>query len=164
MFAPEHIVGLTIDGILSTAPANQAPGDKRGELRLEGTGPATILSDYIKDRPGKAPVWREAAELTGQGKEFSREFHYYARLGTFRQYRNPNEAYSKLGLLQTMRPTFPIGSVVRQTPPTAQIGDYLNTAIPTSVQHIDEMRQANDPILDLIWGRQLNFFELGLTI
>lgn len=160
LFAPEHIVGLTIDGILSSAPASQEVSGKRGELRLEGVGPATILTDYIKDRPGKTPVWREAAELTGQGKEFKREFTFHGRLGLFRQLRSETEAHDRLGMPITMTPTFPIGSVIRQTPATPDIRDYLRGVIPTSPQRIDQMREASNPNLDLVWGRQMNFADL----
>ncbi len=148
-FGVDCLVCLTIDGLVTTREIPGIGPERRlGELRLDGQGRMTILTDYIKDRPGESD-WRENAEATATGLGFSRPFRFYGRLGLFNTGMSVSEAQGALGMPFDMRPEFQMGSTVRQTA-KASARDYLDGVIETSVSHITDTVGRPSP-----WERQL---------
>lgn len=149
-FGVDCLVCLTIDGLVTTREIPGITPERRlGELRLDGHGPMTILTDYIKDRPGETH-WRDNAELTAMGSSFSRPFTFYGRLGLFNTEMSLSQAHSALGLPMDMRPEFQVGSTVR-TSAVATASDYLSGVVGTKVSHI---AQASAPPM-AAWAQKI---------
>jgi len=137
----DTIAGLTIDGMLSLAPMELGPGTGQlGALRLDSQGTCTILTDYAKDRPGKAGQWRQAAQEHPTQSGFLLPLTYRAGL---RVYNQPGlsqaEAHRELGRWQTMNPEFPIGSCTRRTPVGVTTRDLLRDVVLTQSMDVGEL-------------------------
>lgn len=129
----DTVASLTIDGFVSTAPTSVSDAGGLGVLRLDGEGPATILTDYAKDRPGHAPMWRAAAATDPTKLDhFTLPLRYRAGLGMYNQPgMTLKAAHEQLGKMAELRTEFPIGSVTRRTAARITVSDLLRESVLT---------------------------------
>jgi len=135
----ETVVSLTIDGLISLSPMTLPRASGLGSLRLDGAGSATILTDYAKDRPGHAPMWREAAcSGSPMTNRFTLPLSYRAGLSVYCQW-PLQEAHRQIGRMVELRTEFPIGSATRRAPAGVTVADLLREAVPTQSMEVGEI-------------------------
>lgn len=134
----ETLASLTIDGLITTRPMTLSPSLGLGGLRLDGEGPATILTDYAKDRPGHAPLWRQAALVHSTERTFTLPLTYRAGLSAYNHWPLA-EAHRQIGRMVELNTPFPIGSVTRRSPAGVTVADLLREAIPTHSMGIRDL-------------------------
>ena len=139
----DSLLRLSTDGLLLDRPLPATElGDRPGQLKLEGIGPATILTDFLADRPGKPSRWRKMAEgCPGRDINLTLEIGGYNGLGIFNGVM-PQDAWEQMGRFEARRWPVPLGSTVRRNVGQPTIADYLAGPVETEMLHMEEIKDA----------------------